>query len=206
MARPRQHDSSLREKLLAQATAMIGEHGLAGLTLRRLAIASGTSTSAVYSLFGSKEDLIAALIQQAFESFTTAQRTALGRGSAEADLTALGRSYRNWAKANPLLFQVMFAAPTPAGVDASAAIQPLHQTVAELVRTGHVHAEQQAVVMGLWALVHGFVTLELAGLVTGNADAHYEQALTAAGMGWKLAPRTDAAPPLRGPGRPAGDD
>lgn len=164
---------------------MIGERGMAGLTLRQLAIASGTSTSAVYSLFGSKEELIAALTQQAFESFTAAQQGALGSGSAMGDLPALGRSYRDWAKANPLLFQVMFAAPTPAGVDAAAAIQPLHQTVAELVDTGSIDADAQTVVMGLWALVHGFVTLELAGLISGDADSQYDQALAAAGTGWR---------------------
>lgn len=167
---------------------MIGERGMAGLTLRQLAIAGGTSTSAVYSLFGSKEDLIAALIQQAFESFTTAQQAALGRGSATNDLAALGHSYRAWAKANPLLFEVMFAAPTPAGVDATAAIQPLRRTVTELISTGRIDADADTVVLGLWALVHGFVTLELAGLVTGDADAHYDQALAAAGVGWQAGP------------------
>lgn len=164
---------------------MIGERGMAGLTLRQLAIASGTSTSAVYSLFGSKEDLIAALTQQAFESFTVAQRAALGTDSPEADLEALGHSYRQWAKANPLLFQVMFAAPTPVNVDATGAIQPLQETVAELVQTGRIGADTQAVVMALWALVHGFVTLELAGLVAGDADAHFELALAAAASGWR---------------------
>jgi AcrR family transcriptional regulator len=184
MARPRHHDAALRNELLSQATTMIGERGLANLTLRQLALAGGTSTSAVYSLFGSKEELIAALTTRAFEGFTAAQRDAVGSGSAATDLPALGRAYRAWAKANPLLFQVMFAAPTPDGVEATRAIEPLQQAVAELVRSGAVRADARAMVTGLWALVHGFVTLELGGLVPDDADALYEQILTASAIGW----------------------
>ena len=146
MARPRQHDSALRESLLAQATAMIGERGLAGLTLRRLAIASGTSTSAVYSLFGSKEELLAALIQQAFESFTAAQRAALDSESAYAACVPWGTPIATGPRQSPAV-PGMFAAPPPPPWTPFARFSRSADG-GRVVRTGTIRADTQAAVMG----------------------------------------------------------
>lgn len=185
MARPRQHDADLRATLLDQAIAMIGEGGIESLSLRRLAQSSGTSTSAVYSLFGSKDDLLAALSGVAFDSFLEAQRAALGRGSAYEDLLALGQAYRSWAKTNPLLFQVMFSAPDLADPAVACVRAPLSDTVDALIAEGAFNANAIAAVTGLWSQVHGFVVLELAGVLPpGDLDSIFEQTLVAVGMGW----------------------
>jgi len=63
MARP--VDPQRRGKTLAKATDYVLEHGIAGLSLRPLAAALGTSTRMLLYDFGSKEALISAILAEA---------------------------------------------------------------------------------------------------------------------------------------------
>ncbi|MFD2415208.1 TetR/AcrR family transcriptional regulator [Amycolatopsis pigmentata] len=63
MARPA--DPERRGKTLARATDYVLEHGLAGLSLRPLATALGTSTRMLLYDFGSKEQLVSAILAEA---------------------------------------------------------------------------------------------------------------------------------------------
>ncbi|MET0798548.1 MAG: TetR family transcriptional regulator, partial [Rhodococcus sp. (in: high G+C Gram-positive bacteria)] len=54
MARPRIHDAELRTRLLEAAAETVARHGVDSLSLRKLAAAQGTSTTAIYSLFGGR--------------------------------------------------------------------------------------------------------------------------------------------------------
>jgi AcrR family transcriptional regulator len=59
--RPRTHDDALRDRLLDVAAATVSTGGLTVLSLRSLAAEVGTSTSAVYALFGGRAELVKAL-------------------------------------------------------------------------------------------------------------------------------------------------
>ena len=82
MPRPRPHDDHLREQLLGIATDTIARTGTEGLSLRTLAADAGTSTSAVYQLFGSRAALLDAVYLRVLEEFNRAQADAPmhGRG------------------------------------------------------------------------------------------------------------------------------
>src|SRR5437660_2330707 len=67
MGRPKEHDEQTRERLRAAAEELVAEGGPDALSVRAVADAAGTTTRAVYSVFGSKEGLVAALAQTAFE-------------------------------------------------------------------------------------------------------------------------------------------
>ena len=56
-------DSSARDRLLRDAIAYVAAHGLADLSLRRLAAAIGTSHRMLIYHFGSKEGLVVAVIR-----------------------------------------------------------------------------------------------------------------------------------------------
>ena len=56
-------DSSARDRLLHDAIAYVAAHGLADLSLRRLAAAIGTSHRMLIYHFGSKEGLVVAVIR-----------------------------------------------------------------------------------------------------------------------------------------------
>ena len=52
MGRPKEHDETTRRQLLDAAERLSATHGWEALTVRRIAEEAGTSTRAVYALFG----------------------------------------------------------------------------------------------------------------------------------------------------------
>src|SRR4029079_7198126 len=71
VGRPREHDETTRESLRAEAERIVAEHGLGALSVRAVADAAQTTKRAGYSTFGSKDGLIDALAQTAFEFLYT---------------------------------------------------------------------------------------------------------------------------------------
>ena len=67
MGRPRIDDDTTRDELLAAAELLIAERGIDAVTVRDVARKAGTTTRAVYVLFGSKEQLLEALARRGFE-------------------------------------------------------------------------------------------------------------------------------------------
>ena len=72
MGRPREHNEATRAALLEAAERLVAERGASALSVRAVADAAGTTTRAVYSLFGSKDGLLVeALARDAFEFLYT---------------------------------------------------------------------------------------------------------------------------------------
>ncbi|MCO7273123.1 TetR/AcrR family transcriptional regulator [Cellulosimicrobium cellulans] len=188
MARPRLHDDALRDRLLDVASRAISEHGESAVTVRSVATAAGTSPSAVYALFGSRDDLVAAVSAEGFRRFGAHLAAVVRTDDPGADLAALGGAYRAFALADPHFYAVMFARGVRPGAERPRAVEEatflvLRDAVARLVPdTGAV----DDVALGLWGLVHGLVSLELAGLVPGDdaeRTARYGATLAAVGPG-----------------------
>lgn len=179
MARPIVHDETLRRRLLDTAAFLIARDGAASVSLRTIAAAVGTSTTAVYSLFGGKAELLTAVLDDGFASFAASQH------EAAADLESLGRAYRAWALEHPVLYGLMFGGslagqvpcqPTPGAAEPS--IAPLFGAVAAAL-PGAADDEIASMVGAVWGQVHGLVSLELAGAPAAGWtwDAAYDAAL-----------------------------
>ncbi|MBG6191800.1 AcrR family transcriptional regulator [Arthrobacter sp. CAN_A212] len=189
MARPVVHNDSLRQDLLAVAADLIDRDGPARVTLRDVASAAGTSTSAVYSLFGGKSQLLTAVVDDGFRSFHDSQLAA-----ADGGLDTLGVAYRTWALEHRALYRLMFGGALAAYADcqpspdaASNAMQPLMDAVASAQSAGVlVQAPVELVAVAIWGQVHGIVSLELAQMGRPDADwaAVYRAALDAVARGW----------------------
>jgi AcrR family transcriptional regulator len=182
MARPRLHDDALRGRLLDAASRVVADAGPAALTVRDVATRAGTSASAVYALFGGREELVHAVGEEAFRRFAAHLAAAPHTDDPEADLLALGLAYRASALADPHFYRVMF---DTAGAGARAASAPpaireptflvLADAVARVLAARGVPAEvvgsaSQDAALALWGLAHGLVELELAGLLPGTAQ------------------------------------
>ncbi|TMZ55562.1 TetR/AcrR family transcriptional regulator, partial [Klebsiella pneumoniae] len=115
MPRPKTHDDALRENLLARAGELLAEEGPQGLSLRRLAAEVGTSTTAVYSLFGSKPALIAELCAEGFRRIGDQLGSMEPTGDPLTDLVRLGLIYREAALAQRHVYPIMFAGASPGG-------------------------------------------------------------------------------------------
>ncbi|MGW2094352.1 TetR/AcrR family transcriptional regulator [Promicromonospora sukumoe] len=176
MARPRLHDDALRTRLLEVTSRIVSADGEAAVTVRKVAADAGTSASAVYALLGSREALVEAVSEEGFRRFAE-HLAAVGQGEDPgADLRDLGRAYRRFALADPHFYRVMFyrgvtpADRDPAGAVDSPTFTVLHDAVARALPgapAGHV----LSAAVGLWGLVHGLVSLELAGLLPGDEAA-----------------------------------
>ncbi|MFT4393890.1 TetR/AcrR family transcriptional regulator [Gordonia lacunae] len=191
VARPRSHTDDVRTRLLDEAVRMVAANGVGALSVREVARAADTSTTAVYSLFGNKEGLSRAILVRAFDSFAHAQRSAAAAAAGEATLEGLGVAYVGWALENPRLYELMFS-DALVGVErteetraaATRAITPLRAGVQEAIGSGRLRAaDPETVVASLWAQVHGMATLLLSGNYPEGADP--VAAATAVIDGWR---------------------
>ncbi len=189
MARPVVHTDSLRQELLAVTADLVDRDGPARVTLRDVAAAARTSTTAVYSLFGGKSQLLTAVVEDGFRSFHDSQVTASPGG-----LQGLGVAYRAWALEHRALYRLMFGGALASYVDcepspeaAADAMEPLMDAVASAQSAGTLlPAPVEMVAVAIWGQVHGLVSLELAQVGPPDADwaAVYSSALDAVARAW----------------------
>ncbi|MHA6792837.1 TetR/AcrR family transcriptional regulator [Pseudonocardia bannensis] len=197
MPRPKVHDESLRIRLLEAAGQTLSTQGLAALSLRRLAADVGTSTTAVYSLFGGKPGLLKALFDEAFRRLGTHLATVTPSDDPVEDLVALSLAYRDSALADPHFYDVMFTsskADLPLDEESLAAAAETFQPLVRLVeraiaaRALRPDADPAAVSMALWAMVHGLVSLQLRNFLppgAGEPKVVFEAAVRANVDGWR---------------------
>lgn len=181
------YDEALKRRLLDLAAGIIASDGVDQLSLRRVAAAADTSTNAIYTLFGGRDQLVEGVVAEADRSFTAAQEAVTLTGDPRVDLPALGFAYRGWALTHPSLYAVMFAGRLPAtGPDCAPedpppSLVPLTTTVVAAHDKGLLLDDDVAgAVASIWAMIHGRVSLEIAGL----AGAAPEQHVAAIGRAW----------------------
>lgn len=176
MPRPKTHDEALRVRLLDRAGELLSSAGPEALSLRRLAADVGTSTTAVYSLFGGKAALVRELYVAAFQRFGARLGEVTRTGEPAEDLVQLGLAYRLAALAEPHLYSIMFT-------KAVAGFEPDHHAaehvLGPLVDIGRQAglSDPETAAMTVWGLVHGLVSLELNGNLTDGGQV--ERALRA---------------------------
>lgn len=113
MGRPREHDERTAAALLATAERTIHERGFGALSVRSVAEQASTTTRAVYSLFGSKDGLVAALGVHAFELLGATVKALPGTDDPVADLIAAGLAFRTFALDHPALFAIAIQRSAP---------------------------------------------------------------------------------------------
>ena len=106
MGRPKEHDAQTATALLEAAERAIEDQGIDSLSVRGVAADVGTSTRAVYSLFGSKEGLVAALAARAFDVLGSAVARLPRTDDPTADLVRAGLTFRRFAIDHPSLFAI----------------------------------------------------------------------------------------------------
>jgi len=182
MARPPVYDDALRSRLLEATAELVDRVGPERVTLRDAARAAGTSTSAVYAFFGGRDELLGAVVAEAFTSFAAEQSRAEGEG-----LRSLGYAYRDWAKRHPARYRLMFGgalASFDGGIDSDRSLEPLMRALAARGAT-----DPLAAAVSVWAHVHGAVSLEFACVAPPEADwdAVYETVLDDVERAWPRA-------------------
>lgn len=129
MARPtkQQQQMNLKERIKAVAWQQMVAVGAAGLSLRAIARELQLSAPAIYHHYADRDDLVTALIIDAYTSLGNTQiaaRDAVAVSDLPGRLRATGHAYRQWALAMPQRYQLIFGTPIP-GYQAPADVLPV---------------------------------------------------------------------------------
>jgi len=107
---------NLQEAIKETAWKQIAEFGAPALSLRAIARELKITAPAIYNYFPDRDELVTALIIDAYKSFGDSQLAARD-AIAEEDLIerfrAIGIAYRNWAHTHPQRYQLIFGTPIP---------------------------------------------------------------------------------------------
>ena len=181
---------SVRDELLHAAVGLLDEHGPDALQTRKVASAAGTSTMAVYTHFGGMRGLVAEVAEESLRQFDAALSVPQ-TDDPVADLLATGMAYRRYAIERPHMYRLMFGSTSAHGINAPtgnilkltvAEIEQNIPSFAHVVRAvrrsmlaGRIDAGDDETVVAIaaqfWALMHGFVLLELAGFYGDDGAA-----------------------------------
>ena len=161
------------------ARDILAEGGLAELSMRALAARVGTTPTAIYHYFQSKEDLIHQVVMRGFQEFDAGLRRSIAGlpfGSTDR-LAAIGEAYIRFAVENQQYFKITFGiqAGCPRELDefpARGGYDLLRQCVVDAMEAGTIRDDDpDRVVLYLWSIVHGLVTIFLACECDSMLDA-----------------------------------
>jgi AcrR family transcriptional regulator len=204
VGRPREHNQRTAAALLEAAEEIVEVAGLEGLSVRGLADSVGTTTRAVYSLFGSKDGLLVALGARAFTMLGAAIAGLPATEDPAADLVDAGVSvFRRFAIGHPSLFRIgvqqTMGSPELAKDFANAAAEAfagLEARVTRLEAAGLLGSRSvRDAACEFHALCEGLAAVELRGRMTSGEEARtWRDALTALVAGFALTVRDPAWP------------
>jgi AcrR family transcriptional regulator len=170
MPRAKQRTPELRDRVLDVAVAVLTEHGLSGLTTRRVAEAAGTSVPAVYELFNDKSGLLRAVFYEGFRRLGREVAAIPTTDDPVADVARLGPVFRQFGSEQTALARVMFSRPFAdfdPGPDELAAEASVREVfvgrIEHCVRTGLMVGNPTDIAHVLLALVQGLVIQEAGG-------------------------------------------
>ncbi|MGI5242832.1 TetR/AcrR family transcriptional regulator [Dactylosporangium sp. CA-139066] len=173
MGRPREHGADTRAALLAAAGELVHAEGPAAVSVRRVADAVGTTTRAVYSLFGDKEGLLRELSVDVAETMRRHHEAVPVCDDPLAELPLLVAGYRAAALERPKLYD-LFMGMVHAGADPDDPVFRLvyasFERVLHTIRRGldlglFPGRDEFSVGRHLFAMVHGLASLELRGIL-----------------------------------------
>lgn len=193
-----------RRVILDAASRILETADPDALTMRRIARDVGSSTSVVYTMFGSKAGVAEALWLEGFERLHRAL-AAVDDTDPRVRLRNMGLAYRANALENHAYYSIMFARPIPgfqpspeAYAQSLRPLQLLVDAVAECIAAGWFREVDPAhAARVLWAATHGAVSLELAGYEGSVSAETTFNDLMAASAAWFFAREPSAEPEER---------
>ena len=170
-----------RASLVQAAIASLNSGGPESIQARTLTASVGTSTQAVYTLFGGMPGLFEAVVAEGFSRMSAHITAVPETDDPVADFVARGQAYCIWAFANPKLYGLMFglaAVPTRLRAEldirvggpfanfpeGQAAVEVLVGSLRRVTESGRIRAvDPVTVARQFLSATHGFVLLQIAG-------------------------------------------
>lgn len=185
------HHGNLKEELLQTALEMIDTDGLESITLRDLTQRLGTSRTAVYRHFASKEALILGVIEKGYEHLSLLFTPIFQdrSHSVEERFETMGRAYLDFAIKHPNLYRLLFGDKFRQEREEicdykdetqAAGLYALIGLLTEAQEEGIIAHENPMVQAAMvWASIHGLASLLIDGhlLMSENIEAIYEYSI-----------------------------
>lgn len=119
--------AELTREIKEEARRQLAATGADGLSLRAVAKELGMVSSALYRYYPSRDDLLTALIIDAYNEAGAAAEQAIGSadgGTARARWAAACCAVRDWARSNPHEYALIYGSPVPGYRAPEATIAP----------------------------------------------------------------------------------
>jgi AcrR family transcriptional regulator len=156
-----------KDKILQAATTLLLEKGLAGMSVRAIANLAGVSTIGIYSHFQGKQGILDALYIEGYQYVGEAMLTAVKIDDPRAAAIEGARLYLEVAKSHEAIYRLIFGEADfdyepgeEARAAALAAFGYLVNIGARLLPASASLTEKQSIALRIWALVHGYVSLQ----------------------------------------------
>lgn len=168
----------LEQAILEAARDLMAEGGIDALSMRVVAERVGVSATAIYHYFDNKDALVRRIVEHAFHRFgeyLAQAAAAYPRGSFER-VRELGHAYVRFAIENQAYFRVLFSIQrqnprTIADLPEGGGYELFRQAVVDAMAVGNMRvANPDLMVMYLWCVVHGLVTISLVCRLDHTAD------------------------------------
>ena len=164
------HHGNLREALIRAALELIAKKGAAGFTFAEAARSAGVSPAAPYRHFRDRDELMANVALRGFEQFAAALARAWdeGRPDSFSALDRLGKTYLEFARAQPAFYSAMFEAGIPVGADpalreasdrAFAVLRGAAEKICAAIPAGVGRPPALMVALHVWTMAHGVASL-----------------------------------------------
>lgn len=190
----------LTREIKEEARRQLAAEGPQKLSLRAVARALGVASSALYRYFPSRDELLTALIIDAYNAVgEEAEAAAAGERGPRERWRAICAAVRSWALAHPHEYALVYGSPVPGYQAPSATIGPASRVPLALIKVvrdaapapgedtlppdlaeqaerviAEVNAGMPAPVMTrvlvAWTQLYGMVSFELFGHLVGSAD------------------------------------
>jgi len=182
MAMPRSSAlADQRARVVEVAARLLEEAGPEALQARRVTAEVGTSTQAIYTLFGGMPGLFEALVAEGFRRFGGTVGAVPETDDPVADFFAKGRAFCEWAFAHPQRYRLMFGLTggrlrihaglemTVGGTlanfpEGQAALEVMTHALDRVIAAGRIRPIDSVLAAGQFlSATHGYVLLQIAG-------------------------------------------
>lgn len=182
MSRRERRRLATRQEILQAARELLLEVGPDELTVRQVARRADFSPASLYTYFSSRDEIVSALLAESFHRLDQYLRRVPGDLPADERVIELGTAYMAFARENPVdLRCILSASPrtAPEGSDWSLGLEAarligrtFRDGVAEGVFAATEELTSAEMAYGVWALVHGMVSLGGVDLSEVAGDVH----------------------------------
>jgi AcrR family transcriptional regulator len=167
------------DRIADEAQALLLAEGADAVTMRRVAAAAGITPMAIYRHYPNREALLRVLADRGRAELASRYHRHHRRGNPLVQLRTLVNSVVDFALEQPRMYALLLAEPAAhdATADYRAEASPTFKTLITLIDEG-MHRELLApddvwqVALGIAALMHGMISLHLAGRL-GLSDPEF---------------------------------